>query len=267
MSKTIVFIHGAWMTPLCWDKFSDYFTAKGFTCHAPAWPQMDRPVAELRSDPPPELGKLGISEIVAHYEQFIRNLPEAPVIIGHSFGGLITQLLMDRGLGSAAVGISPVGPKGVLPFYPSAIRATLPILLTPFGWNRFIPQTFEGFRYGFVQNLPEAEARKVYETYCVPAVGRIFFQAATALFHNILKVDFANAKRAPLLLIAGSEDHAVPEAEVRVNLSRYQRHPAAAALTDFKTFGGRMHYLIGQPGWEEIAGYIERWLESRGVVK
>ena len=129
-SKTLVFLHGAWVTPLCWEKFIPFFEAKGYTCHAPAWPHKDRSIDELRRNPAPELARLGITEIVDHYDRFVRRLDQPPILIGHSYGGLFVQMLFDRGLGAAGVAIDSAPPRGVLPFYPSVIRANSGVLST-----------------------------------------------------------------------------------------------------------------------------------------
>src|SRR5258708_7495342 len=134
----IVFVHGAWMTPLCWDKFTGFFEAKGYTCLAPAWPYIDKPIDELRKNPPPQLAGLGITEIVDHYAKIIQGQAEPPILIGHSFGGLFVQMLLDSGLGAAGVAIDPAPPKGVRAFYPSAIKALFPVLTTFGGWKKIL---------------------------------------------------------------------------------------------------------------------------------
>ena len=257
-SKTIVFVHGAWVTPLCWEKFIGYYEAKGFKCLAPAWPYKDRPIEELRRDPPPELGRLGVVDIVDHYAKLIRALDEPPILIGHSFGGLFVQMLLDRGLGAAGVAIDSAAPKGVLPFYGSALKSNFGVLSVPGGWRKVARQSFKQFQYAFVNTLPEAEQRAAYDKYVVPETGRIFFQAALAMFNNATFVNFNNSRRAPLLLIAGSEDHIVPAAMNRANFKKYRNSPA---VTDFKEFEKRAHWIIAQPDWEEVASYIADWLE------
>ncbi len=260
MTKTIVFIHGAWVTPHCWEKFHAYFEGQGYNCLAPAWPHKDRPIEELRRSPAPEFARLGIAEIVDHYDRIIRGLDQPPLLIGHSFGGLFTQMLLDRGLGAAGVAIDSAPPKGVLPFrYGSTFKANFGILATPGGWRKVIYQSFKQFQYAFVNTLPEAEQRAVYDQYVVPETGRIFFQAAFALFNNVTTVNFRNSQRAPLLLIAGAADNNVPAAMNRAN---YQRYKNSSAVTEFKEFAGRCHWIIAQPGWEEVASYIDGWLNK-----
>ncbi len=257
-SKTIVFVHGAWVTPLSWENFVGYFGSRGYTCLTPAWPCKDRPIEELRRSPAPELGHLGLQEIVDHYDQFIRGLDTPPILIGHSYGGLFVQMLLDRGLGTAGVAIDSAPPKGVLPFYPSVIRANFGILLTLGGWHKILRQSFKEFQYAFVNALPEAEQRAAYDRFVVPETGRVFFQSAFALFNNAARVNFKNSHRAPLLLIAGGADHITPAAMNRVNFGKYKD---STAVTDFKEFAGRCHWIIAQPGWEEVTDYALKWLE------
>jgi pimeloyl-ACP methyl ester carboxylesterase len=262
MTKTIVLIHGAWMTPLCWEKFQGFYEGKGYTCIAPSWPHKDRPIEEQQSNPDPALAKLGVTEIVDHYDKIIRGLNEKPILIGHSFGGLFVQMLLDRGLGAAGVAIDSAPPKGVFAYYPTVFRSLMGVLLTPFGWNKIVRTSLNAFSYAFVHSLPEAERRAVYERYVVPETGRIFFQGATSMFHNVTRVNFQNNSRAPLLLIAGAEDHVCPAAQNRGNYNQYKN---SSAKTDFKVFDQRVHWIIGQSGWEEVAAYVLDWAE--GVVK
>ncbi len=257
MTKNIVFVHGAWVTGLCWEKFVGYFESKGYTCSAPNWPCKDKPVEAQKKNPAPALGKLGIAEIVDHYDKIIRGMSEPPILIGHSFGGLFVQMLLDRGLGSAGVAIDSAPPKGVLPFYPSVVRANFRILATIGGWRKIIPPSFKDFQYAFVNTIRLEEQQAAYDRYVVPESGRIFFQAATALMNNLTTVNFKNVSRAPLLLIAGNSDHICPPQQIKSNFGKYKGSPAK---TDFKAFDGRAHWIIAQPGWEEVASYINDWL-------
>jgi pimeloyl-ACP methyl ester carboxylesterase len=259
MNKTIVFIHGAFMTPLCWEKFIGFFEGRGYKCLAPTWPYKDKPLKSLRNDPPPELARLGVTEIVDHYEKIIKAQEERPILIGHSFGGLFVQLLLDRGLGAAGVAIDSAPPKGVLPLQWSALRSTAGVFLKWRGWKRIVYMSFPEFQYAFVHTLPLAEQKAAYDRHVVPETGRIFFQAGLALLdpHNAVRVNFNNANRAPLLLIAGTEDHIVPAS---MNQSNYAKYGGSSAQTDFKEFAGRTHWIIAQDGWEEVAGYTVDWL-------
>jgi pimeloyl-ACP methyl ester carboxylesterase len=263
MSRTIVFIHGAWVTPACWEPMVGWFEARGYRCLAPAWPGKDRPIEEIRRDPSPLLG-LGVGEIVDHYEKIVRDLDAPPILIGHSFGGLFTQILLDRGLGAAGVAIDSAPPKGVFAYQPTSFRALLSVLLTPFVWRKVVRWSFARFRYAFVNTLPLADARAAYERHVTPETGRIFFQGAMAPFspNSPTRVDFRNATRAPLLLIAGEKDNIVPAVIIRRN---HRKYASSAAVTDFRAFPGRAHWIIAQPGWEEVAGFIGEWLEGRGL--
>ena len=193
--RQIVFIHGAWVTSACWDDFVGYFTERGYKCIAPGWPGKDgRTVEEIRADPSPLKG-VGVGEIVDHYEKVIRELPEPPILIGHSFGGLYTQILLDRGLGKAGVAIDSAPPNGVFAFYPSAFRALYSVLLTPFSWRRVVRWSYKRFRYAFVHTLAEADAHAAYERHVTPETGKIFWQDALAWLRpgGPTKVNFRNS--------------------------------------------------------------------------
>lgn len=237
-----------------------YFEAKGYKCLAPAWPYKDTSVEEQNKNPNPKLAKLGVGEIVEHYAKEISALSEAPILIGHSFGGLFTQMLLDRGLGSVGVAIDPAPAKGIFPFYPTVFKAFSRILLTPGGWQKIFHATFPEFRYAFVHLLPEAEQKAVYEKYVVPETGRIFFQSGLAMLNNATYVNFQNAKRAPLLLTAGTQDHVCPASQIKLTYKEYQKSPA---VTDFKEFNSHDHWIIWESGYEEVASYIEDWLERQ----
>jgi pimeloyl-ACP methyl ester carboxylesterase len=260
MSAAIVFIHGAWVTPRCWDPFKGYFEARGYRCLAPAWPGKDRNVGEIRQDPS-RLAGLGIAEIVNHYEAIIRGLDEPPILVGHSFGGLFVQILLDRGLGRVGVAIDPAPPKGVFAYEPTSFRALTSVLLTWRGWQRVVRWSFKRFRYAFVHSLPPDQQRAAYDTQVTPETGRIFFEAALqdVMRHAPSRVDFANAKRAPLLIVAGADDRIVPARVVRRN---YRKYRASDAVTDYLEFPGRVHWIIAQDGWQEVAGAIAEWLAA-----
>ena len=263
MSGTVFFLHGAWMTPLCWEPFAGFFERRGWRTLAPAWPYHDRPVAEQRRAPAPELARLGAAEILDHYERLIRAMPEPPFLVGHSFGGLWVQLLLGRGVGRAGVAIDSAPPRGVLPLQWSAPRSTGPALLT-LAPRSTVSLTLEQFRYAFVHTLPDAAVRAAWERHVVPETRRIIFQAAAAPLDPVspLRVNFAKADRAPLLLVAGADDHIVPAAQNRSNYAKYRFSPAR---TGFKEFPGRTHWIIAQDGWEEVAGYVADWLEGTGA--
>jgi pimeloyl-ACP methyl ester carboxylesterase len=265
MTRTIVFIHGAWVTPACWDRMLPWFEARGYRCIAPAWPGKDRPVEAIRADPAALKG-LGIGEIVDHYEAIVRSLddPGPPILVGHSFGGLFTQILLDRGLGAAGVAIDSAPPRGVWPFELSAFRALGPALLRSLLGRRVVRWSFGEFRYGFVHTLPEAAARDAYDRYVIPESGRVFFQGALAPIdpRSPTRVNFANGTRAPLLLIAGEKDHVVPPVVNRRNHRAYRR---STARTDFREFPNRVHWILAEDGWEEVAEHVAGWLDGLGL--
>lgn len=258
--KTIVLIHGLWVTPRSWENFKRRYEARGYRVLAPAWPGIAGEPAALRHDAS-SLHNIGIAEVVAHYEQIIRALPEPPILIGHSFGGLITQLLLDRGLGVAGVAIDSVPPKGIyaLPF--STYEALTPALSNPFNAKRTYLFPFARWHRVFANTLPEAEARAAYAEQTIPASGRAIFQAALSNVTpgSLATVNFANPRRAPLLIIGGEKDVIMPAA-----LSRkiYRRHRASSTITAYKEFPGRSHYLIAEKGWEEVADYALTWAEG-----
>jgi pimeloyl-ACP methyl ester carboxylesterase len=263
MTRTMVFIHGAWVTADCWDKFVPFFEAKGYRCLAPSWPGKDRPVEAIRADPS-ALAGLGISEIVDHYAAIIQGLDEPPILIGHSFGGLFTQILLDRGLGAAGIAIDSAPPRGVWAYEPTALRALLTTLMHWRVWRKVVRWKYSNFRYAFVHTLPEAEARAAYDRYVVPETGRIFVQSAIAMFNrrSPIRVNFSNGTRAPLLLIAGAKDRIVPAVINRRNMKAYAK---SAARTDFREFPDRTHWIIAQDGWNEVAEHAATWLAELGL--
>jgi len=260
----IVLVHGLWMTPLSWEHWGPRYEAAGHTVHAPSWPGLEAGVEALRKDPAP-LARLDIRQIVDHYDGIIRALPSPPVIIGHSFGGAFTQVLVDRGLGAAGVAISPAPVKGVLGLPLSTLRSSAPVLANPFNHGKATDPTEKQFRYTFGNTSTEAESRANYERYHVPAANRVLFQGAAANFspRSPLKVNFRNDTRAPLLFISTDHDHVVPQSAARANFAKYK---ASAAPVEFKLFPGRSHFLCGEKGWEEIADFALTWAEAKGAA-
>ena len=266
-STPIVLINGLWMTALSWENWVKRYTGKGFQVIAKSWPGMDIDINELRRDPSP-IATLGITQIVDHYEKIIRGLSSPPIIIGHSFGGLITQILLDRGLGMAGVAIAPAPVKGIL-FLPfSTLKVSFPALSNPANAHRALPLTPEQFHYAFTNNLSEEESLKVYERYAVPGPDHVLFQAALANFnpHAATTVNFENNDRAPLLLVSGGKDHVSPASVVEANYKLYRK---SSAVTEYKEFPERTHYTLGQAGWEEVADYALEWAlkNSSGLDK
>jgi len=255
-TKSIVFIHGMYMTSLCWEHWIPHFQAKGFSCLAPNWPGRDQPIEALRKNhPDPQQGQLTLSRVLEHFADFIQTLEEKPFLIGHSMGGLLVQLLMQRDLAVAGIAIDSAPPMGVLTTKWSSIKSNWPHI-TPFvSQSSPIEMSFERFQYAFVNTLPLAEQRAAYERYVVPESRRVPRQSLTA------RVDFKKP-HAPLLLIAGSDDNIIPASLVKSNYNRYKPSPS---IVEFKEFPGRTHFLIGQKNWEEIADYALAWLNEKGV--
>ena len=256
-SDTIVLIHGLWMTALCWEHWTEHYAARGYKVVARAWPGLEGDIEALRRDPSP-IATLGVTEIVDHYERIIRDLDSPPIIIGHSFGALMTQILLDRGFGAAGVGISTAPIKGIL-FLPfSTIKSSLPALRNPLNIHRAVPLTPDQFHYAFTNTLSEEESRRAYERYAVPGPDHVLFQAALANFnpHAPTTVNVHNNDRAPLLLVAGEQDHVAPPAVVEATVKLYRR---STAVTDYKVFARRSHFILGQEGWQEVADYVLDW--------
>jgi pimeloyl-ACP methyl ester carboxylesterase len=257
MSETIVLIHGLWMTPLSWEHWNARFSDAGHTVLAPAWPGFDRPIEEIRRDTAP-FARLGVKEITDHYDGIIRGLDRPPIIMGHSFGGLVAQLLLDRGLGAAGVAVDPAPPRGVFILPPAQLRVAWVALKNPANRHRTQMLSAEQFHYAFCNTLSESESQTVYERYAVPGPGRPLFQAGLANFNPkaVTKVNFRNDERAPLLIFGGGKDHTVPGV---VSHSNYRLQKKSKAVTEYKEYADRSHYTVGQDGWETVADYALEW--------
>ena len=262
--ETIVLIHGLWMTSRSWENWVARYTAQGYNVIAKSWPGMDVAIDELRNNPAP-IERLGINEIVEHYEDIIRGVDSPPIVIGHSFGGLITQILLDRGYGSAGVAIAPAPVKGIflLPF--STLKSSFPGLRNPANNHRALPLTPEEFHYAFTNTLTGEESLRVYQRYAVPGPDHVLFQSAFANFnpHAGTTVNFHNDLRAPLLLISGGKDHVSPPSVVEAN---YRLYGKSKAVTAYKEYPDRSHFTLGQTGWEEVADYALSWAKSHARV-
>ncbi|AXB44947.1 alpha/beta hydrolase [Amycolatopsis albispora] len=254
---TIVLIHGLWMTPLSWQNWLERYEKAGYTVLAPAWPGAEGDIEDVRRDPS-KLNGLGVTEVADHYERLIRQLDRPPILVGHSFGGTIVQVLLSRGLGAAGVALDPAPIKGVLRLPVSSIRSSLPVLKNPANRGRTVGLTPEQFHYGFANTLNAADSRQAWERFHIPAPGRPLFQAAFANFNPnaATKVDLRKPDRAPLLLVAGGSDRIVPPSLVREAHHRYRRSPA---VTEYVEFAGRSHFIAGEPGWEEVADHVLDW--------
>lgn len=260
---TVVLIHGLWMTARCWEFWVDRYETQGYRVIARSWPGMEGDIDELRRDPSAIAG-LGITEIVDHYEKIIRDLDTPPIVIGHSFGGLITQILLDRGLGAAGVAIATAPVKGIL-FLPfSTLKVSFPVLRNPANDRRAMPLTPEQFHYAFTNTLSEPESLKVYDRYAVPGPDHVLFQAGFANFnpHAATAVNFHNDDRPPLLLVAGGQDHISPPSVVRATFNLYHK---SRAVTDYKEYPDRTHYVLGQDGWESVADFSLDWAVRHSV--
>jgi pimeloyl-ACP methyl ester carboxylesterase len=256
----LMLIHGAWLSSRSWDNFAEYFRSRDFDVSAPEWPRKQGDVEELRESTA-EIKGLGLNEIVDHYEAEIRALDEPPVLIGHSFGGLIVELLLDRGLGRAGVAMSPAPPKGILILPFSSLKAAAPALAHPSRRHDVVPLTLEEFTYGFVNTFTPEEAAAAYERYAVPETGQIFYEAGFANFrlHPPTEVHFKKDERAPLLIVGADKDHTVPAS---LSKKQYEKYEDSDAQTDYIEFADRPHLMMVAEGWEEIAAAIDRWLEG-----
>lgn len=257
----IVLIHGLWMTPTSWDTWAERFRAQGHEVIVPGWPGIDdRTVADIRRDPSALKG-IGLKQITDHYERIIRALPVKPIIMGHSFGGVITQMLADRGLGVAYVGVAPGQTAGVTALPLSTLWTGTPILSNPFGRNGAKPLSKRHFHFTFGNDLPRAASDALWEEYAVNSYNRVFFEGVTSVLDEkggVTHVDYARTDRAPLLLIAGEIDHVVPPAIVRAIEKKY-RSSGSPAVVERKEYAGRTHRLVSQDGWEQIADDALAW--------
>jgi len=259
--KTIVFIHGLWIHTSSWQPWMDFFNQNGYETLNPGWPGDSTTVAECRNHPE-SIANRGVTEIADSYAKVIATLPEPPIVIGHSFGGLLTQIILSRGIAAAGVAIDPAPIKGVwqLPF--SALKASFPVLGNPFNLKKAISLTYDQFRYGFANAVPEDEARVLYEKWTIPAPARPLFQAATASFAGSeTKADTANTTRGPLLITGGEKDHIAPPILGQASLKKYN----TSVKTEFKLFESRGHSLIVDHGWKEVAEYALAWLNKNGL--
>lgn len=264
---TIVLVHGLWLTPRSWEGWIDRYQKAGYNVLAPSWPGLEGEVEAIRKDPSP-LKRLKLKTVVDHYERIIRKLDAPPIIMGHSFGGLIVQMLVDRGLGSAGVVIDSAQSAGVPVLPLSTIWATITVLGNPFTFNGTSSLSPKKFNYAFTNELNEVESKKVYDRYQIPGSNRILWDGALSLLNPNAssKVNYANNNRAPLLFIAGGNDHLVPPAINKANMRKYVKN--SSAVTDYREFPNRTHHTVGQKGWEEVADFALQWANAnaRGQV-
>lgn len=256
-TDTVVLIHGLWLTARSWEHWISRYEGRGFRALAPAYPGFEVEVEALRADPS-RIEKVGIAEVADHYEAIIRKLDKPPIIIGHSFGGTVTQLLLDRGVGAAGVCLNSAVVKGIKVVPLPQIKSLLPVLDDPRHRHQAVGLTPKQFHYAFTNTLTEEESKPLYDRYAIPAPGRIVWDGALANFspNSPAKVDFKNAGRAPLLFIAGSEDHTNPAA---VNKSNYEHQRKSGATTHYIEFAGRPHFMLRLEDWESIADLALAW--------
>jgi pimeloyl-ACP methyl ester carboxylesterase len=263
---SVVLVHGLWLTPRSWEGWVTRFEGRGRQVLAPPWPRIEWDVEDIRRDPSP-LNGLGVTEIVDHYAEVVRGLDRPPIIIGHSFGGLVTELLLDRGLGVAGVALSPAPVKGVLRLPLAQLRASLPVLKNPANRNRTVELTPQQFHYAFTNTMSDADAKEAYDRYEIPGPGRPLFEAAFANLNPNApsKVDFRNDRRPPLLVIGNGEDHTVP---APVSKEAAKRLAKSGAVVEYREYPGRPHFTAGAPGWEEVADNALEWATRHaGAVK
>jgi pimeloyl-ACP methyl ester carboxylesterase len=260
----VVLIHGLWLHPSSWQPWIDLFEAAGYAPVAPGWPGVPGTVEEARAHP--ELvADHGIDDVVEHYTGIIADLPAAPIVVGHSFGGMIAEKLLGLDRARAAVAIDAAQIKGVLPLPLSSLRSTLPVFRNPANRHKAVSLTAEQFRYAFGNAISEEESRDLYERWTVPAPGRPLFEAATANVtpHSPDAVDTANSGRGPLLLVAGGRDRTVPESITRSTLKQY-RH--SDAVTELVEFDDRGHSLTIDRGWRGVADRVLEWLVDQHLA-
>src|ERR671915_1737639 len=255
-AETIVLIHGFWVTPRSWEHWITRYEAAGYRVLAPAYPGFEVEVEALNADPTP-IEQVTVPQIVEHLEAIVRALDSPPILIGHSAGGVFTQVLLDRGFGAAGVAINSAPTEGVRRVPLSQIRASFPVLKNPANRHRAVGLTHEQWQYAFTNGFSDEESLRLYERYHIPASGAIFWGSALANVHpgkDDTWVNYDNPDRAPLLFISGSADHLMPPSIQRSNAKHYK----SDTITEVKEFEGP-HLLPAWPGWEQVADYALDW--------
>jgi non-heme chloroperoxidase len=247
----VVFIHGLWLLPSSWDRWGEVFDEAGYTALTPGWPDDPNTVEEANANPEVFAHKT-VGQVADHFAGVIGELSKKPAVIGHSFGGLIAQIVAGRGLAAVSVAIDPAPFRGVLPLPISALKSASPVLGNPANRNRAVPLTYDQFRYAFANAVSEDEAKELYDTYAVPASGTPLFQAATANLNpwTEAKVDTKSSDRGPLLIIDGEKDHTVPWAIANASYKKQKRNKA---VTEIVKIPNRGHALTIDSGWREVA--------------
>lgn len=246
-----VFIHGLWLLPSSWNRWAALFEEAGYTALTPRWPDDPDTVAEANANPDAFAGKT-IGQVADHFSNVIEQLDRKPAVIGHSFGGLLAQIIAGRGLAATSVAIDAAPFRGVLPLPISSLKSAKPVLGNPLNRHRAVPLTYDQFRFGFANAVEDDEAKALYEEFAVPAPGAPLFQAATANLNpwTEAKVDTENPERGPLLLISGETDNTVPWAIVHASFEKQKRNPG---VTEVVQIPNRGHALTIDSGWREVA--------------
>ncbi|WP_415327670.1 alpha/beta hydrolase [Chryseobacterium sp. MMS23-Vi53] len=253
--KTILFITGAFVSNECWNEWKDFYNTKGYQTIAPSWPFKDASPEVLRKrHPDPQVASIRLTQLIEHYEKIAKSLPEKPIIIGHSIGGLIAQILNQRGLASVAVAIHSVPPQGIITFKFSFLKAGWGPLGFFTSTKKTFLMSFSQWQYAFTNGLPIEWQEKGYQL-AIPESKLVVRDTIT----SAAKVDFS-APHQPLLLIAGGSDHTIP---YQLNHDNYKKYSDKNSVTDYKLFPGRNHFVLGQPGWQEVAVYILEWIQKQ----
>jgi len=260
----VVFIHGLWIANTAWQPWIDHFAAQGHHAVAPAWPGERETVEATREDPTAQAG-FGIDEVTDYFAKVVEQFDTPPVVIGHSFGGLVAQKLLGQNKVAAAVAIDPAPIKGVKPLPIAQLRSAFPVLGNPLNRGRAKALTQAQWRYGFGNAVTEAESDALWEKWSIPSPGKPLFEAAFANFapNSPAKVDTANGSRGPLLITAGTADHTVPYVTAKAAHGLYRK---SDAITDFREFEGRGHSLTIDHGWQDVADTTLAWMAHRGVA-
>jgi pimeloyl-ACP methyl ester carboxylesterase len=259
----IVFIHGLWLHSTSWNPWIEFFREAGYDPIAPGWPGEPATVAEANANPDAVAGH-GLTDVANHFTEIVARLPSKPILVGHSFGGLLVQNLLGQGLATAAVAIDAAPIKGVLALPVSALRVAGIALKNPANRNRAVALTAAEFHYGFGNAIPEDESNGLWEQWAIPSPGKPLFEAALSNFtpHSPAAVDTGNPDRGPLLLTAGGKDHTVPEAVTKGEAKLYRKSPA---VTDYIEFPDRGHSLTIDHGWRDVAETVLSWLRERNL--
>ena len=249
------------MTPLSFEFWAHHFTERGYSVYAPSWPGMERDIRALRRSPG-TYADIGFKRIVDHYEKLILELDGAPIVMGHCLGGLVVQARLDCGLAACGVAIASAPIKGVWKLPYSTLRVVTPQLLHP---NACVPLTPQQFHYAFMNNTTAEESFRIFQRYAVPGPDHVLFQTELANFNPFAEtaVNTRRNNRAPLLMIAGSQDHVIPPAIVKANVRAYRR---STAVTEYKEFPDRTHFILAQPGWQEVANFALDWARDQELL-